>query len=108
MFKGCSTSKSRASVVIQGSAGSVGIGRSLLGPPPPEDCGPTNSVNPESEGSHSEIAVVGPAHFLHGLEPIGHVSPQLIVHLILVPQETLYVLHIFITYDSGFKQKRCH
>ncbi|BBH06909.1 hypothetical protein Prudu_018676, partial [Prunus dulcis] len=64
-----------------------------LGFPPSEDSCPCNAVNPKREGSHPEVTVVGFAHLLHIFEAFGHVSPQLIVHLFFIPQETLDVLH---------------
>lgn len=62
------------------------------GSPTPEDGCSCNAIDAEGEGSHSEIAIVGLAHFFHIIEPSGHVSPQLIVHLFLIPHETLNVL----------------
>lgn len=65
---------------------------SFSGPPAPKDCSLSDAVDPKSEGTHAEIAVVGLAHLFHRLEALGHVGLQLIVHLLLIPHETLYVL----------------
>lgn len=51
-----------------------------------------NTVNPESEGSHTEVAIVHLAHLFNVFECFGHVCLQLIVHLFLIPQEALNVL----------------
>ena len=79
-------SHERALVFIQSVSGSGS------GFPPSEDSRPCNAVNSEREGSHPEVAVMGFAHLLHTFEAFGHVSPELIVHLLFIPQESLNVL----------------
>lgn len=61
--------------------------------PSSENGGASDTVDTEGEGAHAEVAVVAPAHLLHIPEPTGHVGLQLIVHLLLVPHETLNVLN---------------
>lgn len=62
--------------------------------PSPEDSSPCNAINSEGEGSHPEVAVMGFAHLLYIFEAVSHVSPQLIIHFLFIPQKTLDVLQI--------------
>lgn len=55
--------------------------------------GSSNSVNSESESSHTEVAGMSMAHCLDVVKGSSHVLLQLQVHFFLFPHEPLYVLH---------------
>jgi hypothetical protein len=60
--------------------------------PTPQEGSTCNPVHPQSEGPHSQVAVMNFTHCLDFMESLPHVPPKLKVHFLFIPHESLNIL----------------